>query len=362
MIYAPIVLLFGILIWWQNRSALTGLSALRFLLVVPPLAIACYIPFYLRLKASTGGPALVTVPTEPAQFLLVHGFFIIVFCLLLARDIVKRPYLILAAVPFVIAGYPAAAFAIIPLAYLVARKPHEPANIIGILGFLLIILTEFVYLKDNMGDTYFRMNTVFKCYNVAWLLLSISLLSMAGEALSVSGRMPVFSKKKQAAALLAVVAVLAAIPLALPLDMNYGSRSLDGLAYLETAHPGDAAAVAYLRALPAGDLRIVEAEGGDFSYYSRISSFTGIPAVIGEPFHEYMWRGDATGWYDKRINDVRTIYEQPERARTLMQKYNATFLVLGDPEREIYKMSGVSPDLELVFSQDGTEIYRVKGT
>jgi YYY domain-containing protein len=361
-IYAPVVLLFGILIWWQNRAAVPGWSAAQLLFFVPPLAIACYIPFYLRFRASTGGPAFVMTPSDPVQFLLVHGFFIAVFCLLLVRDIVKRPYLLLIAVPFAVAGYPAAALAVIPAIYLAMRRPADVPQILGTLGFILVIITEFVYLKDNMGDTYFRMNTVFKCYNVAWLLLSISLFTMAGQVLGTRKNLPSVSRDCHVAAAVVVIGILVVVPFYIPLDYSYGSRSLDGLAYLDSMHPGDAAAVAYLRALPvSAGTRIVEAEGGDFGYYSRISSFTGIPTVIGEPFHEVLWRGESGRWYSERINDVRAIYEQPEKTRALMMKYNATYLVLGSPEREKYTVTTVSPDVTLVLSDHGTEIYRLSG-
>jgi YYY domain-containing protein len=360
LIYAPIVLLFGILIWRQNRTAISDWSAAQLLFTVPPLAIACYVPFYLRFKASTGGPALVMTPSDPAQFLLVQGFFIGVFCLLLIKDMVKRPYLLLVAVPFAVAGYPAAALAFIPVIFLATRKPADVPQILGILGFILIILTEFVYLKDNMGDTYFRMNTVFKCYNVAWILLSISLFTMAGQVIASQKTLPSFSKDLQAAAAVVIIVMLAALPVVVPLDLNYGNRSLDGLAYLDGMHPGDAAAVAYLRDLPvSADTRIIEAEGGDFNYYSRISSFTGIPTVIGEPFHEVLWRGESGGWYGERTSDVRAIYERPEKTRALMQKYGATYLILGTPEREKYNVTTVSPDVTLVYSDHGTEIYRI---
>ena len=100
LIYAPVVILFGLLIWHRNRAAMPAWSAARFLAAVPPLAVASYLPFYLTIKASTGGPALVMTPSDPAQFLLVQGFFILAFCLLLIGDIVKRPYLLVGAVPF----------------------------------------------------------------------------------------------------------------------------------------------------------------------------------------------------------------------------------------------------------------------
>jgi YYY domain-containing protein len=362
LIYAPVTVLFGILIWQQNRAACTWQASLRFLLAVPPLAVACYFPFYIQLKTSTGGFALVGTPSNPAEFLLVHGFFIAILIILLARDIVQRPYLLLAAVPFVVAGYPAAAIAVVPLIYLLARKPHEMAHIFAILGLILITATEIVYMKDNMGDAYFRMNTIFKCYIAAWLFLSISTLAMAGQVLARWNRIPVLPARRQAAVVAITVITLAAVIFLVPPGFGYGSRSLDGLAYLDTVHPGDAAAVTFLRAFPpAGDIRIVEAEDGDYSYYSRISSFTGIPAIIGMPFHEYMWRGDDTGWYSSRIGDIREIYERPEKTRALMQKYNATYLIVGEPERTKYNVSLPASGLVQVFSQDGTEIYASAG-
>jgi len=361
LIYAPIVVLVGICIWWQNRSAVPRADALSFLLIVPPLAIACYLPFYFQLVTSTGGIGLVFAPSDPAQFLLVHGFFLAILLILLARDIAQRPFLLLAAVPFVLAGYPAAAIAVIPLVYLVAKKEREVPHIFAIAGLLLIIATEIVYMKDNMGETYFRMNTIFKCYIAAWLLLSIASLTMAGQALARWNRIPPATARLRAGAVIAVVLLIAAIPLLVPFYINYGSQSLDGLAYLETTHPGDAAAVEYLRNLPASqDLRIAEAEGGDYAYYSRISSFTGIPTIVGWPFHEYMWRGDSpAGWFNTRIDDVRAIYEQPEQTCSLMEKYRVTYLIVGDPEREKYNINLPSSGLTEVFSHDGTTIYRI---
>jgi YYY domain-containing protein len=358
LIYAPVTVLFGILIWRKNRYSEPLSGSARFLFAVPLLSLACYLPFYIQLKTSTGGIALVHAPSDPIQFTLVHGFFIVVLLAVLSKDIMQKPYYLLAAVPFVIAGYPAAAIAIVPLVYLLAKKEHDSAEVLAIIGLVLITFCELFYLKDNMGDTYFRMNTVFKCYLPAWVLLGISTVVMAGEALS--SRIPVISPRLQVATVIAVAAALFIAPFVIPLDLNYGSRTLDGLDYLTAAHPGDAAAVAYLRALP-GDVRIVEAEGGDYTYYSRISSFSGIPAIIGMPFHEYMWRGDDAGWYNERISDVRVIYENPERAPALMKKYNAQLLIAGQPERDRYRVNISSSSFDLVFSSGGTEIYQLKG-
>ncbi|MEI6704899.1 MAG: hypothetical protein WCL71_15410, partial [Deltaproteobacteria bacterium] len=141
---------------------------------------------------------------------------------------------------------------------------------------------------------------------------------------------------------------------------SYGTHTLDGLAYLRDLHPSDAPAIAYLRTL-SGDEILVEAEGGDYTYYSRVSSFTGIPGIIGMPFHEFMWRGDDNGWFGTRKNDIRSIYEQPDRTIPLMKKYNATLLYVGDAERERYKVNISPVGLLPVYSAGGTEIYRLSG-
>jgi uncharacterized membrane protein len=160
----------------------------------------------------------------------------------------------------------------------------------------------------------------------------------------------------QRAALIGAVVFLLLAPLTVSFDYQYRGHTLDGLAYLSSTHPGDAEAVAYLRSLDVIS-GIVEAEGGDYTYYSRISSFTGIPAIIGMPFHEYMWRAD--GWFGERTNDVRLIYEDPEQTRALMAKYNATLLYVGEAERERYTVRVEEAGLPLLYDRSGVQIYQI---
>ncbi|WP_214040953.1 DUF2298 domain-containing protein [Methanoculleus sp.] len=359
LVYAPVTLVFGLLIWqrygnftWDNKKSWMVLAA------VPPLAIATYLPFYLQLNSpGIEGIGIVPVPSEPVEFLLVHGFFLAVLVAYCAPDIRKRPYLLLAAVPFVLTGYPAAAIAAVPLVYLLARRRFSATDTLAILGLVIVLATELVYLVDNMGETYFRMNTVFKFYLPAWFLMGTASLAVVGEWLrsaEIGRRVP--ARMEKALPALAAVILLVA-PFAINVDFGYGSHTLDGAAYLEGSHPGDAAAIAFLRDLP-GDHVVVEAEGGDYTYYSRVSSFTGIPAVVGMPFHEYMWRGDE-GRISERSADVKTIYEQPARTVDLARAYNATLLYVGAEERERYAVSIPTEELELIYDALGVRIYRI---
>jgi YYY domain-containing protein len=358
LIYAPVTLLFGILIIWRVRKKTNSFSTCWHLITIPPLAILCYLPFYLQLKTNTGGISIVHAPSNPLEFLLVNGLFIAVFFAFLWRDMVKRPYLLLAVIPFILIGYVAAAIAVIPLIYFIARKHHDLSDILASIGLFLLIFCEIFYLKDNMGDTYFRMNTIFKCYLPVWIILGIASTTMVGKWLSESRWIPVISARNRAIITVAVVGLLFVLPFIIPFTLSYGTGTLDGLAYLKDSHAGDYGGVTYLRTLH-GDERIVEAEGGDYNYYSRISSFTGIPAIIGMPFHEYMWRSDDTGWFSTRPQDIQSIYEDPEKTVMLMKKYNATLLYVGDAEHERYDVDIPATGLEKVYSAGGTEIYRL---
>jgi YYY domain-containing protein len=360
LLYAPVTLVFVALIIRKYGINIHGISSWWQLGTVPLLGIVCYLPFYLQLKTNTGGISIVHTPSNPLEFLLVNGLFITIFFAFLWREIIRRPYLLLAMIPFLLTGYIAAAIAVIPVIYFLTRKQFDIPDILAAIGLIILIFCEIIYLKDNMGDTFFRMNTVFKCYLPAWIILGTASFSMVGKWISGCMKVPVVKPRQSALLIVAVTALLFILPFIVPFNLNYGTGTLDGLAYLKDSHPGDAGAVAYLRTLP-GNEQLVEAEGGDYTYYSRISSFTGIPAIIGMPFHEYMWRGDKTGWFNTRISDVKSIYEEPEKTVALMKKYNATLLYIGDAERERYRVAISASGLEKIYSADGTEVFRLSG-
>ena len=294
---------------------------------------------------------------------MVFGFFLLVFWASVLPELWKRPLLLLIPVIIFLIGYAAAACAVLPLVYLILRRRYDVPDLFAILGLLLITFIEFVYLKDNMGETWYRMNTVFKLSLVAWMMMSVAALAMIGRwwearfaenaTRSGSGQ-----QRQKFAAVLIVVLVLISLPFVIPdMSYGYGGKTLDGAAWLETMHPSDAAGIAFVRTLPLGSV-VVEAEGGDYTYFSRVSSLSGVPSVLGMPFHEIVWRGDAADEVTARMNDVRAMYEDPIRAPALFAEYNVTHLYVGPSERERYAVS--LPDgLVPVFEGDGVVVYQV---
>ncbi|KAF1078170.1 DUF2298 domain-containing protein [Methanogenium sp. MK-MG] len=360
LVYAPLLLAVGALIWYRAKDAtVPDPYPWRLFLVCPVVSILAFAPYYLMLTTQgIAGIGIVPVPSTVPEFMLVYGFFIAVFWCAIFRDIRETPWLLLVLVPFVLTGYTAAGLAAVPLIALLLRRTFLPAEVISVFGLGVLIFTELFYLIDGMGDVYYRMNTVFKLGLVAWMMMSTGAFLWLGEWLAQLFKdrpAPAWAVRAGAGA---IVLLLVCAPVAIPdLTYGYGGKTLDGLAWVETAHPGDAAAVAYLSALP-GNVTIVEAEGGDYAYYSRMSSFTGIPAVIGMPFHETMWRGHDAG-VSQRAADVRMIYEDPSRSPSLLAAYGVDYLVLGDTENEHYTVRLPDAVLEEAFSENGTTVYRV---
>jgi uncharacterized membrane protein len=107
---------------------------------------------------------------------------------------------------------------------------------------------------------------------------------------------------------------------------------------------------------------IVEANGGSYTYAARISTHTGLPTLLGWGGHELQWRGN----YEepgRREPDIRTLYttRDVKGALTLLEKYDITYVYMGDLERQTFGPTGLSKFerfMDPVFQQGGVTIYR----
>jgi uncharacterized membrane protein len=263
------------------------------------------------------------------------------------------------------------------------------------------------------------MNTVFKFYITAWLLLAVTSASALLAVIS-----EVFAQKPAPqpqpapaaedepertivlrpvpapteglglgqtifAAAMAVALFLAALypAFAIPAKMRDRyvptmPRGLDGMAYMQEAKYFDSFegrekqwslkwdydAIRWMQDNVKGSPTIIEegsARGQQYRWSGRFAIYTGLPTVVGWQWHQRQQRlaGDDRVVFD-RDQDVADFYRtlDPEQAKLLLRRYNIKYIILGDMERIFHSPTGL-PKFEQMLS-DGTlrMAYQNEGT
>ncbi len=391
-----------------RAAAWTGLAALA----VVGLAGLLYLPFYLGLQLPDSSIAPVRGPvTQLGHFAIVWAVFIVLLAPFLISQLrnVERPF----SAPCVLA---AAAIALTPfvawvglalsadldvgaisrlvhlfpgllvlalLVYRALRSAASPSDepllfTLSLLAFagLLVMGPELFYVRDVFDS---RLNTVFKLYYQAWIVLAVAApvalyYGATGFRLGVGVRDNGAVRRAGAALAGGVWLVLmAAVFLSGTYYMGgalwdksggFGREpTLDGLAHLKPGREGEYEAVRWLHENAREGEGLLEAVGRDYSDYGRVSAATGLPTVLGWPGHERQWRGSfkpAQG----REQDVADIYQgpDPDMARRLLRRYDIRYVVIGPRERDTYGqggLPGMTDLMEPVFAHGDVVIYRV---
>jgi len=242
-------------------------------------------------------------------------------------------------------------------------------------AFLLTLGVEFVYLRDSFGT---RMNTVFKFYYQAWVMMGLSaafgvyyLLAGSRKKLE-GGEVPAARRVDLRRGLWAVpVVALVLIGLVYPAvgipskagDFK-GEPTLDGMAFIKNVRGDDYAAMKWLQENVKGMAYIVESTGGSYTETSWVSAFTGLPTILGWDFHEHQWRGNSTE-ANKRRPDIAQIYQNQDanQVLALLDKYDVQYVYLGPVERSKYELppnvgERLGRFLERVYEGGSVSIYR----
>ena len=121
-------------------------------------------------------------------------------------------------------------------------------------------------------------------------------------------------------------------------DMN-AKPALDGMEYMRELDEGDYNAIKWIQENIEGTPVILEASDVDssYTYVSRVSANTGLPTVLGWARHEQFWGRDPEE-VRTRIADVNYIYstDNKKKALELMDKYNVSYVYIGQLERQLY--------------------------
>ncbi len=258
-------------------------------------------------------------------------------------------------------------------------------------ALFLLIVPETVYVQDIYGVAYQRSNTMFKFTYQAFVLLMI----VWGAGI---GRLLVIPRKNQTKIALLVLTVFVIVPLWYPFAAteqwlgefrkeNY--QTLDGTVPLRSKDsvqiPGDNndelrsyfALIDWINENVEGQPTIVEAVSESYSDYNLVSAFTGLPAVVGWPTHEWLWRqtqDDPDAWTLSvwpRVTEVRQIYTEADRdlIRDILRKYEVEYIVIGALERSLYSDISENPVPnekflrslgEAVYDQAETTLIRIE--
>ena len=230
------------------------------------------------------------------------------------------------------------------------------------LGTLLILGPDFVYLQDNFG---YRINTIFKFYYQAWLLLSIA--SAYGTAVLLRRLRGAANGIFSVILIFIVVAglaypVLGSLTRTNKFQPAFGF-TLNDFDRIQRESPDEAAAILWLQSAPDGN--IVEATGDPYSAYGRFATYTGLPTVLGWSNHEGQWRDSSfTGMLAQRRQDVEIIYATPgwEATKILLDRYNVRYVIVSNLERATYRVNEEKFNnyLKPVFQQGSVTIYSNK--
>jgi YYY domain-containing protein len=371
---------------WKLRAVLPRLKELA---LISLLSVLLYAPFFLGFASQTKGIGLSSDRTPLVSLLIIFGpvlFAIAAFAAwqgwsataVQARSQSSSRLLPafggLLIASSLLLGSAALLVGILVLAIAAYRKvqtdaternSHLAATVfvltLAALGLILVTVPEFVFLVDLFGT---RMNTVFKFQYEAWLLLglaaSVGTVCMAGKLKPAVLRWAILTPP----VLLVAVGLLYPWAATVSKTQDYRAQpTLDGAAFYQSVRPDDFAAIQWLSSSAQGRPVVLEATGGEYSEYARVSTFSGLPSVLGWAGHEVQWRGRGEE-PQQRTQDIDAIYSTADRTTVsaLLAKYRVRYVFVGSLEVEKYgpgvagRFSGI---LEPVFRQGAVTVYRV---
>ena len=239
-------------------------------------------------------------------------------------------------------------------------------------AFGLLLGAELFHIEDQFGVTLDRMNTVFKFYYQVWILLAVAgAVALSYAAARVRRSVPAVFAVTVVGVLIAAGFVY--VPAAAYTKANEfsGPTTLNALVQVEERNPWEYEAIQWLNENAAPGTALIEAaviddfgqpQGGYDVGVARFSQRTGVPTVIGWGGHERQWRGEPFEPIAERGQDVDTFYrtDDVEEARAILDRYEVTYVILGDLERRIYDAEveeRLAAFLEPVFENERVIIY-----
>ena len=279
-----------------------------------------------------------------------------------------------------------------------------------VVGLMMIIAPEIIYVRDIYVFGHLRANTMFKFTYAGFIILSVSMAYSIIRMFWFIGKKGRFSNAPY------IIAIIFCIMLIVPGHYTYvalkqrcGSfekenyKGLDGTLYLETHastyampdefgtyRPGNLLpyldCIEWFNSEVTGTPVIMEMYGWSYTDNNIVSAYTGLQTVVGWHTHEQLWRfhgivnpetnlleadpdNNAVDKYlTPRHDDIFRFYttSDPKIAQGIIDKYSIEYVILGDLERGFLKdytdpetLGSILPSVgEVVFESGTLQVYK----
>ena len=289
-----------------------------------------------------------------------------------------------------------AALAVLGIAELAHPSERGPAYLLALLmAAIAAALSLFVEVaKLEIPGEVQRMNNVFKLYLQVWTLYALSsvfgvwwVLGHRNRANAATDGPAAPRRLRQAwvwslGALVCAAMVYPVLATPARIDDRFNPRppAIDGMAYMTQAVYNDEhgkvelkwdyEAIRWIQDHIPGSPVILEANTPLYRWGSRVSNYTGLPAVLGWDWHESQQRWDYRDRIEARRNDVQRMYVGADPAQTLalLRRYHVSYIYVGRLERLYYPVAGLNKfeamqrdgSVSPVYTNPDVTIYRVR--
>ena len=239
---------------------------------------------------------------------------------------------------------------------------------ITLIGLGIIFFIDIWRIEGDIG----RMNSVFKFYLQAWILLGISAVYFTYQIIILIPKMNLIFKYLIPSAITFLLISSSIYPFLGTkdrIDDRFNTKvplTLNGYAYTkgtiysdelgEISLESDINAIKWIRENITGSPVILEGITPSYRWGGRVSVHTGLPSPIGWKWHQEQQRWGVKDYVEVRRKDVDSIYSYPDDSYHLLDKYQIAYIYIGDLERIYYPESSISK-LENGLSGKLTKIY-----
>lgn len=249
-------------------------------------------------------------------------------------------------------------------------------------GLLLTLFVELFVLRGDIG----RMNTVFKFYLQAWVMLALSsaygLVWLIKQLRTRSDTQLIRIWTLITVFLFSCAAIYPIFASIEKIDDRIANNiplTIDGMEYMKYSTyfdentnmdlSEDYYAIQWIQDHVKGSPVIVEANTVEYRWGSRFSIYTGLPSVVGWNWHQRQQRAALPSeWVTDRVNKITNFYNTMDidKALNFIEKYDVKYIIVGQLENALYP-NGIDKFNEYnnihwkeVFHIGETRVFEVK--